>query len=70
MEMTKCKGFGCPLKSSCKRFKETPEHGDTYFRGVPFLDEEGVIICWRYEDKDVLLADIIDKIKGGNDAVQ
>jgi hypothetical protein len=36
---------------------------------VPFLDEEGVIICWRYEDKDVLLADIIDKMKGGNDAV-
>lgn len=70
MKLTNCKGFGCPLKSSCKRFKEVMEPGDTYFRGVPFLDEDGMIVCWRYENKDVTLAVIIDKMKGGNDAVQ
>lgn len=36
-DITMCKGHGCPIKESCKRFKAKPsEFKQSYFAKVPY----------------------------------
>jgi hypothetical protein len=38
-DITMCSGTGCPIKSTCYRYRAKPsEYGQSYFMGVPIKD--------------------------------
>lgn len=63
-EFTHCLGYGCPLAKSCERYKATPQNGDRFFKGVPFKEEEGMIVCVRWIDKDKTYDKLMEKCNG------
>lgn len=68
MSITKCRGFGCPFEANCERVDVGEmKQGETWFKGVPFKDDEGLIECNHFVDKNNLAVKLMERLRNGSD---
>lgn len=48
MDYTMCRGNGCPLNETCKRYTSTPSQYQSWFADEPFRIIEGKFNCDLY----------------------
>jgi len=74
-DITMCKGEGCPVADTCKRFNATPGMMQSYFTETPgqysytvlgeiFVEEKWVCDMYWGERQDAIM-DVLQKAVGG-----